>query len=444
MFAGCRALAGALVILVAAPQPQRFDPLRASLARDAPQAIYASDPADPWNQVFHLLFTRSVAARLMAEGAVPFASGDNRLVLSDRRVTRIESGDRAIDPLYPSWLWMGSADFDFEKGEPWRILDEPRYSRLQDAVDGVRRSAGSHSPLARALMQADLWSAFDQLHVLSRVRASARDQAMADRAGRAARLLPGLAAAIRTLALTKGEIAQLPDTYRLAAKTLNLPALLDPQSGWMEIRWFPGRSHDGSAGHRRASRVFLKPLNHPRDEAAFLNWLRDGSADALGRLESVALLTQLQLVASDGTVVPSPLAFEIQFRGAAVRTARGEIPQYELNRRLLLDAPASGGIVGFDAAAPAYLPLAGNDLSFATPTRLDGEAVLAPLGARCATCHGSREGVGHLMTFSRITVPGRPIPRVERLATADNVHGRAVAVLKMEAEDFKALRRLWQ
>jgi hypothetical protein len=31
-------------------------------------------------------------------------AGDRRLTLSPRTVTRIESGDRAADPLYPSWL----------------------------------------------------------------------------------------------------------------------------------------------------------------------------------------------------------------------------------------------------------------------------------------------------------------------------------------------------
>ena len=67
-----------------------FDPLRGSLARSEPQSIYAPDPEDAWNQVFFLLFTRTIESRVMANGAPPFASGDDRLALSDRRVTRIE------------------------------------------------------------------------------------------------------------------------------------------------------------------------------------------------------------------------------------------------------------------------------------------------------------------------------------------------------------------
>src|SRR3954469_22338867 len=68
--------------------PRAFDPLRGSLPRSEPQTIYGPDPEDPWNQVFFLLFTRTIASRVMVEGAPVFSSGDNRLALSDRRVTR--------------------------------------------------------------------------------------------------------------------------------------------------------------------------------------------------------------------------------------------------------------------------------------------------------------------------------------------------------------------
>jgi hypothetical protein len=81
-----------------------FNPRRGSLTRYEPQAIYPPDAADPWNQVFYLLFTRTLETRLVADGSELFMAGDRRLTLSPRTVTRIESGDRAADPLYPSWL----------------------------------------------------------------------------------------------------------------------------------------------------------------------------------------------------------------------------------------------------------------------------------------------------------------------------------------------------
>lgn len=420
-----------------------FDPLRGSLARSEPQSIYAPDPEDAWNQVFFLLFTRTIASRVMADGAPAFAAGDDRLALSNRRVTRIESGDRAIDPLYPSYLWMDSTAFDFDRDSRWRVLREPHYSRLVVALEGVRRTAVSRPPVARALMQADLWSVHDMLHAFTRLVRGSSTGNSAERE-RAQALLPRVARTMRALALSGEEIARLPDTYSAAAMALGLPDLLVNGTGWMEIRWFPLRIHEHAAGHRRAARVFFRPSERPTDEAAFLNRFLQQQGENSAVLESVALLVQLLLVASDGTVVPSPITYEVQLRGTAARLRGAEIPQYELSRRQLLSSPATGGLVAIDANAPAYLPMAGNDFSFATPPRLDGEPVLAPLRTRCALCHGPAPGVGHLMTFAQHTFPGQPAPPVVRLVAAQNVHSRDVARRKMELEEFKTLRQHWQ
>lgn len=56
-----------------------FDPLRDSLARSEPQPIYDPNPKDAWNEVFFLLFTRTIASRVMADGAPVFGAGDSRL-----------------------------------------------------------------------------------------------------------------------------------------------------------------------------------------------------------------------------------------------------------------------------------------------------------------------------------------------------------------------------
>ena len=421
-----------------------FDPLQGSLARSEPQPIYGADPEDAWNQVFFLLFTRTISARVMADGAQVFAAGDERLLLSNRRVARIESGDRAIDPLYPSWLWMGSTAFDFDHSTRWRILREPQYSRLVTALEAVRRTAPSRPPLARALMQADLWSAYDMLHEVTQRRQGPSTADQAERRARTKSLLLHIAKTIRALALSAEEIARLPDTYSAAAKRLRLPDILGTGTGWMEIRWFPHRSHDDAAGHRRATRVFFRPAEWPNDASAFLNSFRTRQGENLRSLDSVALLTQLLLVSRAGIVVPSPITYHVQFRGSAARARGAVIPQYELSRRQLLSSAASGGLVGIAANAPAYLPIAGNDFSFATSRRLDAEAVIAPLEQRCAVCHGSPAGVGHLMTFAQHTSPDKPVPPVDRLVTAHNVHGGDVARQKMESEKFEALREDWR
>lgn len=445
-------LLGWLPITHAGEQATRgFDPLRDSLARGAPQAIYGSDTKDAWNQVFFLLFTRTIPSRIMADGAPVFPAGDDRLALSGRRVTRIESGDRAIDPLYPSWLWMSSTAYDFEPGRPWRILTEPRYSQLVAALEGVRRTASLRPPLARALMQADLWSTFDMLHSPTLLRGFPSTPDSDEREKKAQALLPLIAGTMRALALSREEIARLPDNYAAAATALKLPDLFGNASGWVEIRWLEHRMHDVAAGYRRATRVFVQPASRPDDATepapapAFLDQFRDRRGDGGESLHSVALLIQLLLVASDGTVVPSRITYEAQFRGAAARASGTEIPQYELSRRRLLSSSAPGGLVGFAADMPAYLPMGGNDFSFATPPRLDGEPVVAPLAARCTLCHSAGPGaVGRLMTFAMHKKPGQPPPPVARLVSTHHVHPGDVAERKMQQEDFKSLRQHWR
>jgi hypothetical protein len=56
--------------------PAVFNPQHGTLARDETQAIYAPDRTDPWNQVFYLLFTRTLEARLVE----PYHSRSGRLI----------------------------------------------------------------------------------------------------------------------------------------------------------------------------------------------------------------------------------------------------------------------------------------------------------------------------------------------------------------------------
>jgi hypothetical protein len=135
--------------------------------------------------------------------------------------------------------------------------------------------------------------------------------------------------------------------------------------------------------------------------------------------------------------VPSPITYEVQIRAAGGDPgnppAGGKIFQYELSRRRLLSASHRGGLVPLDELAPAYLPEAGNDLSFATPPRMDGDPVVVPLRHRCAVCHG--EGLGKLNTFAMIEPP-----RVERLPAGEPSHARDVAARKMTHDDFRSLK----
>ena len=133
----------------------------------------------------------------------------------------------------------------------------------------------------------------------------------------------------------------------------------------------------------------------------------------------------------------------MQLRGAAARIAGAEVAQFELSRRHLLTAAKSGGLVSVAATDPVYMPMAGNDFSFATPPRLDGEPVVAPLSLRCALCHGGGAGVGRIVTFSMSKSRGSA-PPVARLSPAANLHPGEVAARKMESPEFRALLQQWR
>jgi len=419
--------------------PRAFDPLRDSLTRDEPQAIYSADVADPWNRIFHLLFTRQIRSRLVAANASRVGMDHENLALSDRRVTRIESGDRAIDPLYPSWTWMGSSAFDMSPDSRWRILLEPRFSQFVTGLRQVAASAAERPPLARALMQADLWAVHDMFCTVPSMRPGSRGSTpdSVQRTRRIEELMPLLAGAIRSLALTRGEIDALPDNYLAGARAGELPPLFAAGSGWLELRSSHERMHERAADNRRVARVFVKPAHRPRSETEFLKGLEEGHGQG-NSVGAAALVIQLLLIAADGAVVPSPITYEVQVRTAASdpgsASGVGHVRQHELSRRRLLSAPRQGGLVALDERAPAYLPTAGNDLSFATPSRMDGDPVLVALRDRCVVCHGP--GLGKLITFSMVGSP-----RVEQLNAGAPSHARDVASRKMAREDFRSLRQ---
>jgi len=441
--------ASALALLLCgclAPPGQRapdVHALRDSLSRDEPQAIYDPSSIDPWNQLFHLLFTRTITARLPASDALEFQAGDDRLKLSPRVVTRIEGGDRAIDPLYPSWLWMGSAAFDQAGTGQWDILREPRYSRLVAALSEVRLTATRRPPVARALMQADLWAAYDMFHALLAANTSETSAEWVGRRRQCDVLLPLLAGAIRDLALSRSDIAQLPDTYAAGVRASGLPDLFGAGSGWLEVRWFANRMHDRAVSYRRVARVFVKPTRPPDDVVGFLNGLRDESAANAPGVDAAALIIQTLLVSRDGEPVPSPLTYDVQIRTRGSASVEGEVVQYELSRKLLLASPQTSGLAIFRQDAPAYLPVAGNDMGFASiPTGAGTQRpVLVSLRQRCASCHFA--GLGRLMTFS-VKRDHRTAPApVERLTPSDHTHASYVIERKLASDDFQSLRRRW-
>lgn len=397
---------------------------------DNPESIYAADPNDSWNRIFRALFTRTVKARLSSyfpEGApfVPFreAMGVSPFRISRATFDRKEIGDRGIEPLYPSFLTAEG---------PLQVLSEPRFSELTAALNEAIAETRSRSNVERALMQSDVWAAYDIIYATGRAKAEAETFGK-----RKERLLSLLSGFLRKLSLSSEQINSLNNNYHLAVAAKKLPDIFSPDSGWLEIQFLPQRSHDNAADYRRAARVFLKPRSTPSDPEAFVEKLKHHQH--LNEVDSVALVIQNLLIDSSGRAVPSPLISEVQFRfftnDTKIGTVSREIKQFELSRRRLLTAPRTGGFVEINQTEPAYLTEAGNDYSFASSIDNADAPIVVPLRTRCSQCHG--ESLTALMTYSIHYFP--PVPTVKVLDRAKQERGLYVARIKESRNDFKSL-----
>ena len=366
---------------------------------DNPQSIYAADPNDSWNRIFRTLFTRTVRARVsdaFPEGA-PFTQfyvrmGSFPLRLSKEMLSRTELGDRAIEPHYPT-------------------SESELTAALREAINETK----IRSPPERALMQADVWAAYDILYPKNFDTV------------RKATLLGLLRQFIRKLALSSDELKSL--------KSNRLPIAVSPETGWLEIELLPHRHHDDAASYRRAARVFVKPRTPPSDAAQFVESLKHNQHH--DQIEAVALIVQNLLIDTSGRVVPSPLFSDVQFRffknDPKTGATSAEPQQFELSRRKLLTDPVSGGFIEFSATAPAYLSAAGNDYDFASAIEEAGAPIVAPLRTHCTQCHNS--SLTTMMTYAIHDFPPVPTTRILK----DQERAFYVARRKEERDDFKSL-----
>jgi hypothetical protein len=411
-----------------------------------PQAIYSSDLNDPWNRIFYILFSGDVKFRYsndFPERGLFSASLDSVMVPKDTdlRVSssisdRFEGGDRAIDPLYPLDRFYPSSGLGVS-----RVEVDPTFHALLAALQEARSERTERTPLARAMMQSDLWSAFDILCGYS----------FAQFAEHRRELLDALAPMIAKIALSPEEINGLPDNYSRAVARLGAPDLFNPSSGWMEVRWDPlGRKHDVAAGFRRVARLFIKPSGPIADKQAFLDSLRGtGSLRSTGGatggpLDGVALVTQLLLINTKGEIEPSRVTTDVQLRMFEKKPGgvSGKITmrEFEFNRRQTLLQPSSGGFVSEGDNSPAYLPDQMDDYGFASRqfdrTR---SPVLVKLRTRCAFCHGP--DLGYVITFQgHFYLPEISATHVRQFDPAAHEAADIVISQKVQSDDWKALQ----
>jgi len=421
------------------------DELQSTRLGEAPVSIYSNNPNDSWNRIFYYLFSRRVNARLSSEfpEGAPFREADGfpgslRQQVSKRAFEREETGDRAIDPLYPSFLSDEGARV---------VLSDPTYADFRKALEEALQGNTQRSAMARAIMQSDLWSAYDILYRYKYGKQNDKNLLAEHRF----EVLGLLGSLIRKIALTPEEIRSLPDNYSAARKTFGLPDLFGSNSGWLEVRWFPQRLHDQSADFRRVTRVFLKPARPPQDMQEFLNDFRRKEGNAAEMLDGVALVTQLLAIDAQGQLTPASTITDLQFR-LFEKTAQGAFRRtlvgiYEISRKRLLSQPESGGMVEEADSEPAYLPSAGNDYSFASLQMSIGRRsipVVVTQRTRCAFCHGDRD-LTHIMTFSMMVFPQDSLgPEVRELNPLG--HESADFVISQKARDagWQTLRKYFE
>jgi hypothetical protein len=339
--------------------------------RQGGNTLYDPDPQHLWNRLHQALFVRR---------------GPN---------TRSYGLDR-LEPL----LWPGSK----------HLLAGPSHDSALKLLNEFIEQHGEtlvHAPLKQALLQRDLWSVFTWLeagHLCSGdsgVRAEQLRESLP-------RLRQALAAVLGRLALSPGELKDVPDNYAAAVASGSFartyaaeqpgkpylpPDLFAPAGPWICL----GRP-DGPVApdHLREDNcfrnsAFLLFLRLPGGREAALDYLqqlpRQSSANHLPAGAEVALVRRALLLASSAKLIPTALTESIQVR-VYHRTGQS-FYEYRLSRSLLLAGQAGGlQAVGSDErdfktgfAGPAWDPF--EDI----PSGESFEANRRPIRSECIACH---------------------------------------------------------
>ncbi|HJY86879.1 MAG TPA: hypothetical protein VKE24_08585 [Candidatus Acidoferrales bacterium] len=401
---------------------QTEGPLRGSLRRDEPAPVYSTDPQDPWNRLFHLLYSR----KLHTQVGSPESSGARW-----RSITRLEGGD------LPEFFFPPDAGY---------LVKEPRRRRLRSALEAEVGSPTlrGRSPEARILFQQDLWNRFDALQPLA-----AKDP----RAGPLARLLARLMARV---ALTKDELAGMGQSFGEA--TQERPDLLDPRlfdadSAWSELVSDFDVRHDSEAGggtttHSRRAKwrlVFRRFVRVPPEAGGkgclseHLMRIHGHAAGSSGQAAdgpcewnglppgTTALLLETPLALSaKGELHSVPLFLAAQVR--VVRPSGGftvlHAPRLAVSaspRRLSLEALGEQDLVPQNVSVSP---------------RFDGQP-LVRVQQSCVLCHGPDGGK---LGTAMMQVP----PQTELLAPGNTVEEERVLRAKRESESFRALLRFFR
>lgn len=290
-----------------------------------------------------------------------------------------------------------------------------RAAKALDAWLARPRPPKPSRALARAFFQRDLWAAFDLL------TSHGRDSAQWSRSLRAR-----LATALGRLALTRGEIAGLPDNYAAAVASGSFsttaptprdstphlpPKLLEKKGPWRCVGPRRGglaaRSHGRVLGGRSA---FTIRLRVPGEDGATDAYLRQLAAvptairieggrlrirDDLPQLpvgSQVALVRQMLVIDTDGEIVPTPVVESVQLRilrriGSRKVGCGGSLAPFQDASELRVSRPAllAGKHGGLVAVGPTDAPHSFFNAAHRLASRRPGSG--PPHLKSCGSCH---------------------------------------------------------
>jgi hypothetical protein len=408
---------------------------------------------------------------------------------------RIEGGAVLEPPLFP---------------HPVSLLTGPDHAAVDAALDEFIRDHGerlARGLLQRVMLQRDLWPVFDLLQrdyfwddgtpVAGHEGVNPNKRYNALEMERKALLARKVAAVMRALALSREEVAALPNTYAQAVQSGRFatdhgfqperpylpPHLLDGAGDWVEldpvsfnglpahtgILGFEGRSwfrafcrFPVSAGGRRALEAFLvDPTSYEQDEHN-----RPTGPDVPPGTE-VALARILLTVDRDGEIRPTQIVEELQLRVLRYVDGREHpdtdsgfgqnLYEYELRRASLFDGSQAGGLVRVSNDTLRYLQVNFPFATLATSYRWtpDAAGALTPLREGCVLCHKHankpvrlvRGGVREFpegFPFGRASL--RSLGRAPRPLLADGATALARRVIdwKMSQPNFQRLLERWR
>jgi hypothetical protein len=247
-----------------------------SESTDSTRGIFDSNPDHLWNRVYAAFYIREMEYGDSVPASHPLHSFYPKLL-----------GPDVVDPplgVHPRFL-----------------LDGGTFTTCRSVLDEFIEKRGDaliSEPLKRAVLQRDLWAVFDVLQGSLKPNFSSSESTApkltAAQEEHRAYLARQLVSAIKALALSRDELARLPNTYLLATKSGAfssspvdqkkadyLPSdLEDEDSPWKEI--FPpekgprakeGFVHTELVRGRSVFRVFARSTAKPEGAKPFAEWL---------------------------------------------------------------------------------------------------------------------------------------------------------------------------